>query len=41
LRGGRYTVEWEIAEWNEGDPEPSPGKRKLEEAADEDSKMEH
>lgn len=38
---GRYTVEWEITEWSEGDPEPSPGKRKLGEVADEDSKMEH
>ncbi|KAG0652397.1 hypothetical protein D0Z07_1476 [Hyphodiscus hymeniophilus] len=39
---GRYTVEWEIMEWNEGDPEPSPAKRKLGEIDVEDgSKMEH
>jgi hypothetical protein len=26
---GRYTVEWEILEWNDDDSDPSPGKRKL------------
>ena len=39
---GRYTIEWEIMEWDEGDAEPSPGKRKLVEVdAEDDSKMEH
>jgi hypothetical protein len=39
---GRYTIEWEIMEWNEGDPEPLSGKRKLGEVdVEEDAKMEH
>lgn len=38
---GRYIVEWEISEWNESDPEPSPGKRKLGEVAEGDVQMEH
>jgi hypothetical protein len=41
---GRYTVKWEIMEWNEGDqePEPSSGKRKLGEVdAKADTEMDH
>lgn len=44
IGNGRYTVEWEITEWNDGDPEPEPssGKRKLGDlGAEDDTKMQH
>jgi hypothetical protein len=41
VANGRYTVEWEIVEWTEGDPLPSPAKRKLGEVEEDSEKMEH